>query len=178
MGGVCRRPGGEGAMKTMKTRKAAPHIRRPGKVYRGEDYDDEGNLKAPLWMWAGVVWLLLPWWLTAVGIVSHDTPTVAEALYPTMPDTVISLLSALPAVLLCAVYPLRGQYLRVSLLTYGLVFAGQTVEVLRIGSVLLRLTGWPSEDTDLLLSFMCVDFAVLTGMLLTPRLWTVFGWRS
>ncbi|HGA5942181.1 TPA: DUF2919 family protein [Salmonella enterica subsp. enterica serovar Saintpaul] len=46
-------------MKTMKAREAAPHIRRPGKVYRAEDYDDEGNLKAPVWLWAVVAWMLL-----------------------------------------------------------------------------------------------------------------------
>ncbi|EBL0368739.1 DUF2919 domain-containing protein [Salmonella enterica] len=68
-------------MKTMKAREAAPHIRRPGKVYRAEDYDDEGNLKAPVWLWAVVTWMLLPWWLTAAGIVSHNTPALAEALY-------------------------------------------------------------------------------------------------
>ncbi|EGI6329884.1 DUF2919 domain-containing protein, partial [Salmonella enterica subsp. enterica serovar Adelaide] len=45
-----------GAMKTMKTREAAPHIRRPGKVYRAEDYDDEGNLKVPVWLWAVFGW--------------------------------------------------------------------------------------------------------------------------
>ncbi|HFW5354117.1 TPA: hypothetical protein ACLFL9_001804 [Salmonella enterica subsp. diarizonae serovar 53:z10:z35] len=43
-------------MKTMKAREAAPHIRRPGKVYRAEDYDDGGNLKAPVWLWAVFGW--------------------------------------------------------------------------------------------------------------------------
>ncbi|ECA3795114.1 DUF2919 domain-containing protein [Salmonella enterica subsp. enterica] len=158
--------------------KTELNVRRSGKRYRAEDYDDEGNLKAPLWMWAGVVWLLLPWWLTVVGIVSHDTPSVAEALYPTVPDMVISLVAALPVGLLCAVYPLRGRYPRVSLLTYGAVFAGLVVEVLRAGSVMLRLTGRGDDDTELLLSCLCVDFAALAGMLLTSRLWTVFGWRN
>lgn len=27
-----------------------------------------------------------------------------------------------------------------------------------------------------MLSCLCVDFSVLLGLLLTPRLWTVFGW--
>ncbi|HGB4870999.1 TPA: DUF2919 family protein [Salmonella enterica subsp. enterica serovar Muenchen] len=43
----------------MKARETAPHIRRPGKVYRAEDYDDEGNLKAPVWLWVVVAWMLL-----------------------------------------------------------------------------------------------------------------------
>ncbi|ELO3042282.1 hypothetical protein QWL64_004496, partial [Salmonella enterica] len=66
---------------------------------------------------------------------------------------------------------------RASLLTYGAVFTGQVIELLRTGSVLLRETGWGHDGTDLLLSCLCVDFAVLLGMLLSPRLWTVFGWR-
>ncbi|HFZ7815579.1 TPA: DUF2919 family protein [Salmonella enterica subsp. enterica serovar Chester] len=164
-------------MKTMKAREAAPHIRRPGKVYRAEDYDDEGNLKAPVWLWAGVAWLLLPWWLTAAGIVSHSTPAMAETLYPTMTVTVINLVAALPAALLCAVYPLRGRYPRVALLTYGAVYLGQTVMLFSTGGVMLMQDGWSLADSeDLLLSCLCVDFAVLLGLLLTPRLWTVFGW--
>ncbi|ECD9518192.1 DUF2919 domain-containing protein [Salmonella enterica subsp. diarizonae] len=164
-------------MKTMKAREAAPRIRRPGKVYRAEDYDDGGNLKAPVWLWAVVAWMLLPWWLTAAGIVSHNTPALAEALYPTMTVTVINLVAALPAALLCAVYPLRGRYPRVALLTYGAVYLGQTVMLFSTGGVMLMQDGWSLADSeDLLLSCLCVDFAVLPGLLLTPRLWTVFGW--
>ncbi|ECJ2556702.1 DUF2919 domain-containing protein [Salmonella enterica subsp. salamae] len=177
MGGICLRPGGEGAMKTMKEREAVPHIRRPGKVYRAEDYDDEGNLKAPVWLWAGVAWMLLPWWLTAAGIVSHNTPPVAETLYPTMTVMVINLVAALPAVLLCAVYPLRGRYPRMALLTLGTVYPGQTVMLFSTGCVMLMQDGCSLADSEnLLLSCLCVDFAVLLGLLLTPRLWTVFGW--
>ncbi|HEC8685140.1 TPA: DUF2919 family protein [Salmonella enterica subsp. enterica serovar Oranienburg] len=162
-------------MKTMKAREAAPHIRRPGKVYRAEDYDDEGNLKAPVWLWAVVAWMLLPWWLTAAGIVSHNTPALAETLYPTMTDTLISLVAANPAVLLCVVYPLRGRYPVAALMTYGTVYVGQVLELLRAGSVFLRMPWWISDSTDLLLSCLSVDIAVLVGLLLTPRLWTVFG---
>lgn len=36
--------------------KTELNVRRFGKRYRAEDYDDEGNLKAPLWMWAGGWW--------------------------------------------------------------------------------------------------------------------------
>lgn len=162
-------------MKTMKAREAAPHIRRPGKVYRAEDYDDEGNLKAPVWLWAVVAWMLLPWWLTAAGIVSHNTPALTEALYPTMTDTLISLLAAIPVVLLCVVYPLRGRYPVAALMTYGTVYVGQVLELLRAGSVFLRMPWWISDSADLLLSCLSVDVAVLVGLLLTPRLWTVFG---
>ncbi|EDI1752638.1 hypothetical protein GD488_24455 [Salmonella enterica] len=162
----------------MKEQKVMTGTRSPGRRYRAEDYDDEGNLKAPVWMWAGAVWLLLPWWLTAVGMMSGSTPLMAEVLYPTSPDVVISLVTALPVAALCAVYPLRGRLPRVSLLTYGAVFAGQVMELLRTGSVLLRETGWGYDGTDLLLSCLCVDFAVLLGMLLSSRLWAVFGWRQ
>lgn len=162
----------------MKKRGMILKTRTPGRYYRAEDYDNEGNLKAPQWMWAGVAWLLLPWWLTVVGAVSGSTLLMAEVLYPTTPEAVISLVTRLPVIVLCAVYPLRGQLPQVSLLTYGAVFVGQVAELLRIGSVLLRETGWGHDGTDLLLSCLCVDFAVLLGMLLTPRLWTVFGWRS
>ncbi|HCL5272326.1 TPA: DUF2919 family protein [Salmonella enterica] len=161
----------------MKELEVMTKTRSPGRCYRAEDYDDEGNLKASLWMWAGVAWLLLPWWLTAAGVMSGSTPLMAEVLYPTTADAVLSLVTTLPVVALCAVYPLRGRIPRASLLTYGAVFAGQVVELLRTGSVLLRETGWGHDGTDLLLSCLCVDFAVLLGMLLSPRLWTVFGWR-
>ncbi|EAU2364373.1 DUF2919 domain-containing protein [Salmonella enterica subsp. enterica] len=161
----------------MKEQNVMAGTRSPGRRYRAEDYDDEGNLKASLWMWPGVAWLLLPWWLTAAGVMSGSTPLMAEVLYPTTADAVLSLVTALPVVALCAVYPLRGRIPRASLLTYGAVFTGQVVELFRTGSVLLRETGWGHDGTDLLLSCLCVDFAVLLGMLLSPRLWTVFGWR-
>ncbi|HGA5463506.1 TPA: hypothetical protein ACISVX_005007, partial [Salmonella enterica subsp. diarizonae serovar 50:k:z35] len=81
------------------------------------------------------------------------------------------------AALLCAVYPLRGLYPRVALLTYGAVYLGQTVMLFSTGGVMLMQDGWSLADSeDLLLSCLCVDFAVLPGLLLTPRLWTVFGW--
>lgn len=162
----------------MNKRDRILKARAPGKYYRADDYDNEGNLKAPPWMWVGVVWLLLPWWLTAAGIVSGSKLLIAEVLYPSTPDAVISLVAALPIVVLCVVYPLRGRLPRVSLLTYGAVFVGQMAELLRTGSVLLRGAGWEHDGTDLLESFLCVDFAVLLGLLLTPRLWTVFGWRQ
>ncbi|EAV3690114.1 DUF2919 family protein [Salmonella enterica] len=150
-------------------------ISRTGRYYRAEDYDDEGNLKAPVWMWRGMLWLLLPWWLMAVGMASGDTLLVADILYPTPADTVISLLLALPSVALCAVYPLRGRYPRLSLLTYGTVFMGLTLEQVRAFSVLWRDSG---AGSDAVVSVMLVDFAVLVAMLLTPRLWTVFGLRQ
>lgn len=125
----------------------------------------------------GGAWLLLPWWLTAAGIVSHNTPVLAEALYPTVTVTVINLVAALPAALLCAVYPLRGRYPRVALLTFGAVYLGQTVMLFSTGGVMLMQDDWSLADgEDLMLSCLCVDFSVLLGLLLTPRLWTVFGW--
>ncbi|EHJ0911636.1 hypothetical protein J9J44_004824, partial [Salmonella enterica] len=41
---------------------------------------------------------------------------------------------------------------------------------------MLMQDGWSLADSeDLLLSCLCVDFAVLVVLLLTPRLRTVFG---
>ncbi|HFJ2164463.1 TPA: DUF2919 family protein [Salmonella enterica] len=139
----------------MKARGMVQHIRRPGKSYRAGDYDDEGNLKAPVWLWAGVAWMLLPWWLTAAGIVTHNTPAVAEALYPTVAVTVINLVAALPAALLCAVYPLRGRYPRVALLTYGAVYLGQTVMLFSTGGVILMQDGWSLADSRLPVRGLC-----------------------
>ncbi|EJH8997356.1 DUF2919 family protein [Salmonella enterica] len=145
--------------------------------YRAEDYDDNGYLKAPFWMWPGGLWMLLPWWLMAVGIASGDTLSVAEELYPTTADMVLGLVLSLPAFLVFAVYPLRGHLPRWALITYGLFFGGMALELLRLGSVMLRLTDWGiAVSGDLLFSVMCVDFAVMLGMVLTPRLWSVFGW--
>ncbi|HAF5680445.1 TPA: hypothetical protein G8N93_005114 [Salmonella enterica] len=39
----------------------------------------------------------------------------------------------------------------------------------------LRMPWWISDSTDLLSACLSVDVAVLVGLLLTPRLWTVFG---
>lgn len=159
------------------TRGRIQKSRSPGHRWRAEDYDDEGNLKAPFWMWVGVAWMLLPWWLMAAGIAANDTLRVAEILYPDMADMVTGLIVSLPGFLLCAVYPLRGRRPRWSLGVYGAAFAGLALEIMRLGSVMLRLTDLEMATRgDLLLSVMCVDFAVLLGMVMTPRLWTVFGW--
>ncbi|ECE0741982.1 DUF2919 family protein [Salmonella enterica subsp. enterica] len=161
---------GRGVMKRMLT---------PGRSavrYHAEDYDDNGYLKAPLRMWLGVLWMLMPWWMMAVGIASGDTLSVAEELYPTTVDMVLGLVLSLPAFLVFAVYPLRGHVPRWSLITYGLFFGGMALELMRLGSVMLRLTDHEMEASgDLLFSVMCVDFAVMLGMLMTPRLWSVFG---
>ncbi|HFG7808851.1 TPA: hypothetical protein ACGIM3_003061, partial [Salmonella enterica subsp. enterica serovar Java] len=69
------------------------------------------------------------------------------------------------------------RYPRVALLTYGAVYPGQTVMLFSTGCVMLMQDGWSLADSeDLLLSCLSVDVAVLVGLLLTPRLWTVFGW--
>ncbi|EAA9297905.1 DUF2919 family protein [Salmonella enterica subsp. enterica] len=143
--------------------------------YRPEDYDDEGNLKAPLWMWGGLAWFLLPWWLMVIGIVTGETPILSQTLYPTTVDAVVSLVLSLPIVMLCAIYPLRGRYIRCSLMIWGSVYMAQAVELARTVSLMMRPGGWYSDEMDLVMSCLCVDIAVLTGMLMTPRLWIVFG---
>ncbi|EAU9637572.1 DUF2919 family protein [Salmonella enterica subsp. enterica serovar London] len=150
-------------------------MQKPRKYYRAEDYDHEGNLKAPWLMWAGVAWLLLPCWLTAVGVVSGSTPQMAEILYPTLTGAVMSLVLSLPVLMLCAVYPLRGRYERFSRLTLGAVYLSQMVETARLASLLLSADGWHTDEADLVMSCVCVYSAVLLWMVLTPRLWTVFG---
>ncbi|HHR3735684.1 TPA: hypothetical protein ACS5XR_005189, partial [Salmonella enterica] len=114
-------------------------------------------------------------WLTGAGVVSGSPPGMAEVLYPTLGDAVLSLLLSVPVLLLCAVYPLRGRYKMLSLLTFGAVYLGQLVETARLVSVMLRSDAWYSGDTDLVMSCLCAYSAVMLWITLTPRLWTVFG---
>ncbi|EAT4156852.1 DUF2919 family protein [Salmonella enterica] len=162
-------------MRNMKEQGTTLHICRPGKAYRAEDYDDEGNLKAPKMLWFVVVWLLLPWWLTAVGAVSGSTPMVAEVLYPTTIDAVVSLVLSLPVMLLCSIYPLRGRYEKVSLLSLGAVYLSQIVEIARLMSVMLRTYTWYTGDVDLVISVLCIYSAGMLWMIVTSRLLMVFG---
>ncbi|EFS2651474.1 DUF2919 domain-containing protein [Salmonella enterica] len=162
-------------MKIMKGRGTVSHICRLEKVYRTEDYDNEGNLRAPKMLWFVVVWFLLPWWLTAVGAVSGSTPVVAEVLYPTTTDAVVSLVLSLPVMLLCSIYPLRGRYEKVSLLSLGAVYLSQVVEIVRLMSVMLRTYTWYTGDIDLVISVLCIYSAGMLWMIVTSRLLMVFG---
>lgn len=135
----------------------------------------EWRVKPPLWMWAGLAWFLLPWWLTVTGIMTGNTPVLSQILYPTTVDAVASLVVSLPVMMLCVVYPLRGRHIRLSLVTWGTVYMAQTVELARTMSLMVRPGGWHSDEMALVMICLCVDIVVLSGMLLTPRLWAVFG---
>ncbi|EMI7380141.1 DUF2919 family protein [Salmonella enterica] len=143
--------------------------------YREDDYDDEGNLKASKMLWWAVCWFLLPCWMTIVGGLSGSTPMMAEVLYPTTTDAVVSLVLSLPVMLLCVVYPLRARYDQVSRLSLGAVYLSQMLEIARLMRVILRMDTWYTGYVDLVVSVLCIYSAVMLWMLLSPRLWVVFG---
>lgn len=86
-----------------------------------------------------------------------------------------SLVASLPVMTLCAVYPVRGRYIRLSLMTYGVVYIAQTVELVRTINLRVRPGDGHAKSIGLVMSCLCLDSAVLTGMLLILRLWGVFG---
>lgn len=65
----------------MKAVVSVSHLR-----YQANDYDDNGNLKEPLWFWVAMLWLLCPWWLAAIGVAQKAALAITQVLYPTLID--------------------------------------------------------------------------------------------
>ncbi|EDK5264430.1 hypothetical protein CI424_25200 [Salmonella enterica subsp. enterica serovar Enteritidis] len=128
--------------------------------YHADDYDDAGNLKAPWWFWFILLYLLQEWWVIALGMAmqSYDILDVLQS------RGWLILLPGLCAFQALFVYPLRGQWLRMSTVSWLILLAGVLLMVgydMYQGIVAIRLQ---DEQISFWLSLMCFDVVCLFGV--------------
>ncbi|EAT1808942.1 DUF2919 family protein [Salmonella enterica] len=165
----------------MTTIKDISRGQRPPAVrtfrYREQDYDTNGHLKAPPGLWVCIIWLLLPWWLTGAGMAQQQMTDIA-CLYPTLTDSVVALACGIPAVAVCFVYPLRGEFPRTARWSYLLMLiSGLSAD----GYSGFQLTTGGIRDSDSVLlqgGVLCLNLAALLFLVLNTRLWHVFARRT
>ncbi len=69
--------------------------------YSIEEYDDEGFLKAPKWLWLGWLFLAKAWIIFIVAGVSREVGTeLLETIYPVHAALYTGLITGLPALIL------------------------------------------------------------------------------
>lgn len=143
--------------------------------YEADDYDEDGNLKAPMWFWVTLLWLLLPWWVTVIGMAQKVPLAITQVLYPTLIDNVIGLLASAPAILICLIYPIRGKYPRWGYLSYFALLVLGGLEIIYQGYQPLMSSAYAIDgDSSLLLSVLCFNLAALLSVVFSSRLHCVF----
>ncbi|ELJ4794526.1 DUF2919 family protein [Salmonella enterica] len=137
-----------------------------------------GHLKAPYGLWVCIIWLLLPWWLTGTGMAQQQMPDIVDSLYPSLTDCVVALVCGIPALAVCFVYPLRGDFPRTARCSYLLMLMSG---LSAIGYSGFQLTTDRIRDSDAVLlqgCVLCLNLAALLFLVLNTRLWHVFARRS
>lgn len=138
----------------------------------------ERTRTVPVLIWGALFCLLLPWWLKVAGMLIPVVSQMVVRLYPTTVDMLLSILLSLPVIALSALLVIRGRYSHMTLHTFGVMYMSQTLEMVRLVSVMLRDGGWRSDETDVVTVSFGVYGMVLSGLLLTPRFWALLCSRS
>lgn len=143
--------------------------------YQADDYDEDGNLKAPFWFWVALLWLLCPWWLAAIGIAQKAPLSITVLLYPTLIDNIISLVGGVPVLLMCLIYPIRGKYPQWGQRCYLILIVLDGLVIMYLGAQWLLSATYSSKgDNDLLLGMLCFNLAALLSISFSLRLRRVF----
>lgn len=144
--------------------------------YQADDYDEYGNLKAPIWFWVTLLWLMFPWWLTVIGMAQKAPLDVAQILYPSLIDNIIGLLVSTPVLLMYLIYPVRGKYPLWGRRSYFILLALGGLELMYQGcQLLISLTCANEENNNLMISMLCFNLAALLSIALSTRLHHVFA---
>ncbi|ECB7874659.1 DUF2919 domain-containing protein [Salmonella enterica] len=144
--------------------------------YQAEDYDEDGNLKAPIWFWGALLWLLFPWWLTVIGMAQKTPLDITQILYPSLIDNVIGLLASAPVLLMYLLYPIRGRYPRWGRRSYFILLVLGGLELIYQGAQLIISPIYANEDNNnLMISILCFNLAALLSIALSSRLYYVFS---
>lgn len=141
--------------------------------YNADDFDDNGFLTVPFWVWIAVTWLLWPWWMTAVAIAQGKSVGILYLIYPEPADNIFPLLCGLPVIAIYLIYPLRGIYPRLAATGYILAMVAT---LMTMCDLIIRLASIrDGDDTKYLIaSLLCFDFAAWL-MMFSSRLWDSMG---
>lgn len=169
----------------MSTIKDTSHGQHPPAVrtfrYREQDYDTNGLLKAPASLWVCIIWLLLPLWLAGAGMAQKQMPDMVVWLYPTLTDSVVALVSALNVLVVCFVYPLRGDVPRIARWSYLLMLifclSATGYSGVRLCTDALGDGGIDGDPFFMRGFVLYLNLAALLFLLLNTRLWHVFARR-
>ncbi|CUR95071.1 hypothetical protein B1R47_25270 [Salmonella enterica subsp. enterica serovar Weltevreden] len=143
--------------------------------YQADDYDEDGNLKAPMWFWVTLLWLLFPWWLTVIGMAQKSPLDITQILYPSLIDNVIGLLASAPALLIFLTYPIRGRYPQWGRQSYFILLGLGSLELIYQGGQLIASPIYANEwSNSLILSILCFNLAALLSIALSTRLHHIF----
>lgn len=135
-----------------------------------DDYDDEGNLKAPWWFWLILLYLLKEWGVVAAGMMAHSV-TISEWIV----SGGWSMLCPGFLALLCGcLYPLRGRNQGIAKATFILLLS--VVLLALVLNVVVGLSAWwdASPELTLQVSLGCFSFACLLMCTCSTRLYAVF----
>ncbi|EAT5878031.1 DUF2919 family protein [Salmonella enterica] len=145
---------------------------KPLPLFRPENFDDDGLLKAPVLFWVGLVVLARAWWLAGLTAMMAPAGNIqAGFLWPDIRLQLVALAAGIPGMAMLFIYPLRGRSPRLSQVNYALILAAIVVMAMTdlTGLMIASPGGW-----DAGWFFLCLDMA--GGVMLWPdwRLRAVF----
>lgn len=125
--------------------------------------------RLPVWFWLVQVWLLLPWWLSLAGMVSHVDLT--GLFYPTSSLLVVALFCGLPVFLMLFVVYVQKMPLALAQLIFILLWSGALGELIMMMLALLACA--PSQE-EWFGGLICVHLMIMLMLTFSPRLWQHF----
>ncbi|EAR5683961.1 DUF2919 family protein [Salmonella enterica] len=140
---------------------------KPLPLFRPENFDDDGLLKAPVLFWVGLVVLARAWWLA--GLMAMMAPAgnmQAGFLWPDIRLQLVALAAGIPGMAMLFIYPLRGRSPRLSRVNYALILAAIVVMAV---TDLAGLMIVPPGRWDAGWFFLCLDIACM--VMLWPDRW-------
>ena len=131
------------------------------RIWRAEDYDDQGNLRARKGMWCVLLLLSHPWWLLAFDMsLEHGLGRVLSAIYPTQEGLYAALACSVSVFVFLFVYPFRQSVPRIMAAAYTLVLTDCVVMMVRMGIQVYLTAGEFDELLWLSLFFLTLGCLV------------------
>lgn len=140
------------------------------RYWHADDYDDEGNLKAPWWYWLVLLYQIKEWGVLTAGMMANSAAVsewVMAAGWPTLCPGILALWCV-------CLYPLRGRGHRIARLAWGCLLTALLMSLTL--NVVYSLQFWRHGEPQFLLqvSLGCVSVACLLSCLCSARLHAVF----
>lgn len=77
-------------------------------VYKANDFDDNGLLKAPVLFWIGLIVLMRAWWLTGMAMTTEHEGRWLVLFYPDDVLQWLGLAAGIPGFVMLFCYPVRA----------------------------------------------------------------------
>lgn len=140
-----------------------------------DNFDDHGQLKAPVLFWVGIIVLARAWWLSGlISLMTPDVNTDAGFLWPDIRFSLLALAAGIPGIIMLFIYPVRARLNVFSRAVYVLILAGVFVMLATdISGLVVSRGSW-----DVGWIFLCLDVAGV--VMLWPDSWlrTIFFQKS